>query len=192
MCRLKRAAQLLGTAVAVSVEQGHLSLRSVAIILCNSLVVLSCVFPSPPTLGKQRSISSYRALHSSWIPELHPMCCVLVGVQGWAPRKEQLLLQRSVLREEKPEDSDTRNSIYIYNSRGQNHVEILIALGFSPKIAKQKMPFAWNRTFNSETFLELIYLYSFNNNNFKKPILEFFSFSFLEGGGNRRKLSYLF
>lgn len=122
-----------------------------------------------------------------------PCAASLWGVQGWEPRKEQLLLQRSVLREEKPKDSDTRNSIYIYNSRGQNHVEILIALGFSPKIAKQKMPFAWNRTFNSETFLELIYLYSFNNNNFKKPILEFFFLLFFRGGEEiEENFSYLF
>lgn len=82
LCSPGPATWLLGTAVAASVERGQPSLWSVAIILCDSLVALSCVFPSPPTLGKQRSISSYRTLHSSWIPELHPMCCVLVGGSG--------------------------------------------------------------------------------------------------------------
>ena len=67
-------------------------------------------------------------------------------------------------REEKLEDSDTRNSIYIYSSGGQSHVEILIAWALVPKVQSKNMPFAWNRTFNSVTFLELfIYLHFFNS-----------------------------
>lgn len=50
--------------VATSVKQRHPSLRSVPFPLCNSLVALSCVFSSPPALGKQRDMSSYGTRHS--------------------------------------------------------------------------------------------------------------------------------
>lgn len=50
--------------VAASVKQRHPSLRPVTFPLCNSPVELSCVFPSAPTLGKQRDMSSYGTRHS--------------------------------------------------------------------------------------------------------------------------------
>ena len=65
ICSLGPVTQLLRAVVTDSVERGHLSLQLVTIFLYNSLVALSCVFPSPPTLGKQRYISSYRTRHSS-------------------------------------------------------------------------------------------------------------------------------
>lgn len=55
-----------------SVPRGHScccserrpTLQSVTTIFRSSRVALSCVFPSPPTSGKQGSISSYRTRHS--------------------------------------------------------------------------------------------------------------------------------
>lgn len=97
-------------------------------------------------------------------------------------------------RAEKPEDSDTKNSIYIYNSRGQNHVEILIALGFCPKTAKKK------KKKSHLLGIELSTLRLFWNSSFiYTPLIVkhetysgiFFSLFSLEGRGNKKLFIFI-
>lgn len=113
-------------------------------------------FLVPPLLTNRYGLS-YRTRHSPGRPQLRPTCMSLWGVR--AGSQGTTAPSEARLRAEQPEDSDSRHSVYIYNSRGQNHIEILIVLGIRPQIAKPKMPFAWSRTFNSETFLGLFYLF---------------------------------